>query len=39
MPHNVVRKSVNAISGSLGHLGEAFGLGLIFERIAREVNA
>ena len=39
MPDNVVGETNNPISSALGHLGEAFCFGLIFEGVGREVDA
>jgi len=39
MPDNVVGQSIYAVACSLGHLGKAFCLGLVFEGVAREVYA
>jgi len=39
MPHDVVGQAVDAVPGPLGHLGKAFGLGLVFERITGEIDA
>lgn len=39
MPDDVVREAVYFVTGSLGHLREAFGLGLVLERIAGEIDA
>jgi len=38
MPYNVVWKTVDTVAGALGHLCEAFGFGLVFEGVAREVD-
>lgn len=39
MPDNVVGQTIDAIAGALGHFGEAFGLGLVLESVAWEVDA
>ena len=38
-PDNVVWQAHNLVASSFGHLGEAFGLSLVFEGIAGEVYA
>lgn len=39
MPDNVIGKANDLVACSLGHLGESFGLSLIFEGVAWEVDA
>lgn len=39
MPYDVVRQAVYAVACRLGHLGEAFGFGLVLEWVAWEVDA
>ena len=39
VPDDVVLEPVDAIAGALGHLGEAFGLGLVFECVTGEIDA
>lgn len=38
VPDDVVWKTVDLVTGTLGHLRESFRLGLIFESVAREVD-
>jgi len=38
VPHHVIRQSVHAIAGSLGHLRESFRFGLVLEGVAGEVD-
>lgn len=39
MPYDIVREAVHLVASSLGHLRKSFGLGLVLEGIAREVDA
>lgn len=39
VPYNIVGEAVNFVACSLGHFGEPFGLGLILEGVAGEVDA
>ena len=39
MPHDVVGQAKNLVPSPLRHLRETFGLGLVFEGVAGEVNA
>jgi hypothetical protein len=39
MPHNVIRQPIDPISSSLSHLSKSFCLGLVFERVRREIDA
>lgn len=39
MPNHVVGQANNAITGTLGHLGEALGFGLVLKGVAGEVDA
>lgn len=39
MPDDVIGQANDLITSSLGHLGKAFGLGLVFESIGREIDA
>ena len=39
VPDHIVGETVHSVAGALGHLGEAFGLGLVLESIAGKVNA
>lgn len=39
MPNDVIRQTYDFVTRSLGHLREAFGLGLVLERICREIDA
>jgi len=39
VPDDVVGQAVDAVPGALGHLGEAFCLGLVLEGVAREVDS
>lgn len=39
VPDDVVGKTNDLVAGALGHLGETFGLGLVLESVAREVDA
>jgi hypothetical protein len=38
MPNNVVGEAVDAVTRTLGHLGKTFGLGLVLEGVAGEVD-
>jgi len=39
MPNDVIREADDLVSGSPGHLGETFRLGLVFEGVAGEIDA
>ena len=39
MPDHVVGQTKDAVAGALGHLGEAFCLGLVLEGVAWKVDA
>lgn len=39
MPNNVIGETVDFIASTLGHFGESFSFGLIFESVARKVDA
>jgi hypothetical protein len=39
MPYHIIWKTVHPISGSFRHFREPFGLGLVLERVAGEINA
>jgi hypothetical protein len=39
MPNDIIRQTINPIPRALSHLGEALGLGLVFKRVAGEINA
>lgn len=39
MPHDVVGQSDHLVAGTLSHLGESLGLGLVLEGIRGEVDA
>lgn len=39
MPYDVVRETNDLITGTLGHLGKAFGLSLVFKSIRWKVDA
>jgi hypothetical protein len=39
VPDDVVGETDDLVAGSFGHLGETFCLGLIFERVAGEIDA
>lgn len=39
MPYNIVWKTIDAVSGALGHFRKALGFGLVLEGVAGEVDA
>jgi hypothetical protein len=39
MPYDIVRQTNDFVTSSLGHFGKAFRLGLVFESVAREIDA
>ena len=39
MPNHIIRQAENAVTRPLGHCGETFGLGLVFEGVAGEIDA
>ena len=39
MPDNIVGQTVDLVACAPGHLGETFGLGLVFEGVGGEVDA
>lgn len=39
VPNDIIRQSINVISGSLRHLGKSFRLGLVLECITGEIDA
>lgn len=38
VPDDVIGQADHLVARSLGHFGEALGLGLVFERVTREVD-
>lgn len=38
VPDDIVGKALDRVASALGHLSEALGLGLVFERVSREVD-
>ena len=38
VPHDVIRQTEDAISGSFGHLCEAFSFGLVLKRVAGKID-